>query len=198
MNTASKKLMLVGALAGLTLAAFIAGSVAAAAGQVSVQRPETISGTVPIVPPLAPPAGAAQYAVHAIGQRVVHPDGRTIAQLAPAPSWLSELASWTPQQRQASPGDIAYQFLSTVRYSGNGHTVVVSTVRPSTAAAAAQTLLGDHTVELADGSAAWVKEGLPGALPTRVATIRAGLIVAVAGDLPLAELVKLSGQVVTP
>jgi len=145
---------------------------------------------------LAPPSQAGyttqQSAV------ITHPDGRSVAQLAKLPTDLAQSisANFPDNQTPQDPNTVSYRVLASIRYMGNGRTVMVTTARPSVATASKSALFGNETVTLNDGSTAWITTGMPGDAPNRVVFIRDDLIITVAGDLPIDALKAMAAQIV--
>lgn len=185
----------------LVIAVALVGSAATAIGSglINVVNPQTASGVPPLAPPPLIPPGELNYEQLQPGSNIVARDGRPIARLAVTPSGLSAgLAVSAPEIRSAVPpenptGDW-YTILATVRYTGSGHTVVVTTARPSVSVAQQQVYLGDP-VELVPGSMAYVRNGVRGSLPIQVVVIKGDLIVTVAGDLPIDRIKAMAAQV---
>ncbi len=166
-------------------------------GFINVRDPETAKGPV-IVPPLLAPPGQAGYISQQTGSVITAPDGRPVAQLAAPPVDLAQgiavnLPNSNPMQNAAT---VSYAILASVRYTGNGHIVLVTTARPSLAAAQQPSVLGDQTVKLDDGSTAWGATGIPGDTPNQLVLVRGDLIITIAGDLPINSLKVLAAQVV--
>ncbi len=188
---------------GLLVAAatlLTAGTVTAASMLLKVRDPETPvgpPGPSGIVPPrLMPPANTDCYRDWPSGAVVTAKDGRPIAQLAEVPGRLGEaVAACLPDQRPAEM-PLSYAVLATIRYTGGGHTVSVSTARPSPEAAKLEQSLGDRTVKLADGSKAWANTDMRNGLPNQIVLVRGDLIITVASDLSLEEIMALAEQVV--
>lgn len=93
---------------------------------------------------------------------------------------------------------VGFEILTSVRYSGNGHELIITTARPSEAAAKQALILGDRAVQLGDGSEAWIsndRRPFPDT-PNEVVLVRDGLIITIASDLSLDELTGLATGVV--
>jgi hypothetical protein len=126
------------------------------------------------------------------------PDDRPVAYLAQQPSGLTQamavnfpdIIDWS------SPDSVEFSVLASVRYSGSGHIVLVTTARPSPEAARLPWVLGDETIQLADGSSAWVSTNQPGETPNRLVMLRDDLIITVASDLPIETVQELVSQIV--
>jgi len=93
---------------------------------------------------------------------------------------------------------VGFNVLAFVRYAtDDGHTVVVVTARPTTAVRTHPLLLGDTTVELADGTSAWtLTDPSEPETPNQVTFERNGLLVSVASDLGFDALREFASQVV--
>ncbi len=182
----------------VVLAVFVFASVGLADGFMNVINPATARVPAVVPPPLAPPKDAATYVNQPVGTVITAPDKRPVAQLAAPPADLArELAVYFPAiAATTDPTMVSFQILASVRYRGNGHTVLVTTARPSAAAAQTPAVLGEHTIKLADGSTAWSMTGIPSDTPNQVVFLRDNLISTVAGDLPISSLQELAAQVV--
>lgn len=91
---------------------------------------------------------------------------------------------------------VGFAVLSSVRYAGSGHVVVVSISKPTPAALREQFVAGDRTVTLADGSRGWLTTGRPDGLTNAVAFLKNDLIITVASDLSPERVVELASKVV--
>jgi hypothetical protein len=148
-----------------------------------------------LVVPFDVPEQAVTYAAHDAGESVTHADGRRLAQLPAAPSDMQAVSVYRPDQVQGDSGRISFTFLGDVRYKNARNYLQVTTIRPSDLAAQQILLLGDDTVRLSDGTAAWTTAGVRGGGSSRVAFTRDGLIIAVSGDLPLEQLLTFASAV---
>lgn len=148
-------------------------------------------------PPVLIPPGPTTYSPATAGTTVRATDGRPVAQLATVPSSLSQsVATAFLTSQPPDPAIIAYQMLSVVRYEGQAQTVYVSTARPTAAALASNTALGENPVRLPDGSVAWSMIGMPGTGQYQVRWLSNGLVVSVIGNETVAQLEALAAQVV--
>lgn len=173
------------------------GAGVTASGFVNIVNPE--QANVPVmVPPLLAPPGASNYINQQTNAAVFAPDGRPVAQLNATPVELAQaIAVDFPEDRpERNTTTISYAILASLRYTGGGHTVLVTTARPSPAAAKRPTALGNETIQLNDGSAAWATTGIPGDMPNQVVFVQGDLIITVAGDLPIGTLKDLAAKVV--
>lgn len=172
--------------------------IAAANGAINVRNPENAergkSHVVP--PPLFPPPAESTYTPHPADQPIVSPTGNSVAQFKEMPAGLQAVAVHFPTPSSLPAEDLYFTILASIRYTGDGRIVMVSTARPSPAAAQQPMLLGNSTINLADGSTAWVNENMPRETPTSVVTVKNDLIITVAGNLSTDELTNLAGQVV--
>ncbi len=176
---------------------FVGATAAFASGFLNVLNPETAKGPA-IVPPLLAPPGQAGYANQPAGEGIIAPDHRPVAQLLAPPADLAQslAVNFPDGPSEASSATISYSILASVRYGGNGHTLLVTTARPSRAAAQQPTVLGNQTIKLRDGTTAWVTTGIPTDTPNQVVFLRDDLIITVAGDLPISSLAELAEQVI--
>lgn len=183
---------LLGLLGGLAALIFIAlAGPTLASSALTVRAPEGARGSNEVpplaIPMLRPPMGVA-YMPHDAAQAIARPDGATVAQLSAMPVGMAQVETFLPTQGASDSGKISFAILSTIRYSGNGHVVYVSTVRPSPEAAKQPLGLGNQTIRLVDGSTAWADGNLPGGAPNRIVMVRDGLLISVEGDLPIEAL----------
>jgi len=130
-----------------------------------------------------------------------------VAYLADPPAHLTEsMGLFAPPRRPwMCPNARAYAILACVRYQGDGHTVVVSTVEFSPAAeeayARGEVMLEGEPITLADGTPAWFSETEPDECwdsppPNQVAWQEGDLFICVASDLPRKDVEALATQVV--
>jgi hypothetical protein len=125
-----------------------------------------------------------------------------VAYLADPPAELTESIGLfaPPRIPWMCPNAPAFAILACVRYEGDGHTLLVSTVEFSPAAkealARGEVRLGDESIILADGAPAWFSEHMGWPPPNWVAMQEGDLVICVAGDLPRAEIEALANQVV--
>jgi len=164
------------------------------------------------VPPLIVPSQVAKYVVLQPGTKITGRLGLPAAQLIDPPAELAqEIAVWVPEPLpknapSPSPNEISYQMISSTRYRGNGHTIFVTTARPSPAAAKLKHHFGQPT-QLADGTEAGVvidcalidtktTEGYScvanDPTPNRVQFMRGNLIITIASDLPIEQVKSLA------
>lgn len=185
-----------GKLVALSIAALISTATGAAAlsaalptgGPITVRDPEVSVRPAVAPPPLLAPPGNEAYTALRGTSSVSARDGRPVAQFAKPPSGFQLDAVSLPEPRPVAEGSVAYTILSSVRYTGNGHTVTVSTTRPSSAAAQRPNVLGNQTVRLADGSTVWTTTGALGGPPNRVVQVRGDLIISILGDPSVEQL----------
>lgn len=188
-------------LAGLLVIMVILLGVATAAvgsGFINIVNPENPAIIPAIVPPQLAPPGQTGYTNQPAKAVITAPDKRPVAQFAAPPVDLAQgLAVNFPHSRPEQDSTIvAFAILASVRYTGNGQTVLVTTARPSSAAAQQPISLGNQTIKLDDGSTAWAMTGIPTDTPNQVVFLRNDLIITVASDLPINVLRDLAGQVI--
>ncbi len=183
----STKRKLSGLLA-IAVLLLVSTTAAFASGFLNVLNPETAKGPA-IVPPLLAPPGQAGYANQPAGEGIIAPDHRPVAQLLAPPADLAQslAVNFPDGPSEASSATISYSILASVRYGGNGHTLLVTTARPSRAAVQQPTVLGNQTIKLPDGTTAWVTEGIPGDTPNQVVFLRDDLIITVGVIYPPAR-----------
>lgn len=192
-NTFRFDFRLVGLAAGL-VAFLIPIAIAAtgAADELPIRNPESprqAGEAPPLAVPLAIPEHGVSYARLTQGATPARGDGLVIGQLDTAQADMPEVEAFLPEQGQTDPSKISFAVLGNVRYQGQGGQVQVTTFRPSAAAAERSLLLGNTTVKLPDGSAAWLDGN-------RVAFVRDGLIIAVSGNVGIDRLLTLAASVV--
>jgi hypothetical protein len=196
MTTRNKPFVLLIVLLGAML---FLGATAAASSFINVQNPETVRQNTPLlVPPILAPPGTDGYIEQATGERITAMDDRPVAQLrdpAAAGVGASLAVNFPDLQRTSDEDTIYYAVLASIRYSGEKHTVLVTTARPSADAAQIPTAFGSETVRLTNGQSAWVSKGAPGDLPNSVVLLQGDLIITIAGDLDLQKLSELAAQV---
>jgi len=174
----------------------------AAAGElINVDTPEKPKDTPRIVPPALIVPDINQYEKQTIDESAITaPDGRPVAQLTSRPTNLAQelLVSMPESSEKTEPeGETYYEVLASIQYIGKEQVVVVSTSRPSPTAAKQANDFGDKAVELDNGKTAWIIEESPIInTPNRVVWVEDGLIITVAGNLSLEELMKLATDVV--
>lgn len=175
----------------------IGTAITTASGFISVINPETVAGPA-IVPPLLAPPDQAGYSDQKTGTVITAPDRRPIAQLGVPPAEFSQAISVNLPKSQDSPSasTVSYTVLASVRYRGNGHTVLVTTANASPAAAQQPTIFGNQTIKLHDGSTAWVSTNIPGDTPNQLVYLRGDLIITIASDLSVNMLKDLAAQIV--
>lgn len=168
---------------------------------------------------LIPPSGAVSYVVLPPGEKITGRLGLPAAQLIDPPAELAqEVAVMVPAKLKdpkgkvisseppVPPNAIAYEFISSTRYRGNGHTIFVTTARMSPAAAKLKYSFGKPD-KLADGTEVGITvacESLPSdsleddscvegsPTPNRVVFMRGNLIITVASDLPIEQVKALA------
>jgi len=92
---------------------------------------------------------------------------------------------------------VAFTVLSSLEYTlGNKQHVLVTTARPSAAATQRALSLGNDAVPLPNGVTGWLTTGISGQEPNQIAFAQDGLIVTLAGDVPVGLLRGLAAQVV--
>lgn len=196
----SRKSRLIGLVAAL-IGIFILGASAAANDILTVADPDALPHERGADPglglPQLLPGSRAVYAPHELGQQVARRDGHAVAQLGTLPDDLRALRVWMLDQPQtAGPDTVAFTVLSSLEYTVGKHRVFVTTTRPSAAAAQQKLNLGSDPVGLANGTTAYASSGIPGAAPNQLVFVQEGLIITIAGDLPLSALKGLANRVV--
>ena len=181
---------LAGALAVLLITFLLAGALVAASSVLRVQRPEDGGArdatSDVLVRPLLPPPGALVY------WRVDPPTaaqetGRALAYLPQPPTGLDEPVEVAlPALSALSKGEVAIRTNALVHYQGGGHSVFIALDEPSATIAQQQQrlLLGQRTIQLADGREAWASFRPQWPESNVVATAMDRFLVVVASDLP--------------
>lgn len=123
----------------------------------------------------------------------LHPSSgvRPVAQLIPPPSGLQAVTFSLddPTSGQANSGG-AYRS-ATGRYTISDHVVLVTTLYADADGAS----LGTRQMELSDGTEAWATPAAGSFSPNQIAFVRDGLLITLAGDLPLDDLAALATRV---
>lgn len=199
-------------------------STVAAQGSLAGELPQTVSGdpesvaaltgTEPLhtTPPLLAPDYPGNYVRQPVGLRVQ--SDQPVALLTEGPAWVAVTEVSTSSRATIDPigpqpaglepwwepdGDespVAFRVLSGVRYSGGGHTIVLSIAEPSPGALAEGPFLGYDRIQLPDGTVAWRNEDSSQPTPNIVSMMKEGYVVSVASDLPHTDLESLADQVV--
>ena len=185
--------------AGLALIAVMLGASRVGASS-SINAINPGGGSPPVYHQAAPrlePPDSALYVSHTAGAPITAPDGRPVAQLGTIPATVQTVSVNLPTPHTPPPPStrVAYQILASVRYIGSEHSVLVTTTRPTAAAAQQPTVFGDYT-ELANGTTAWVRINMPYKEPNQVVFMHNGLIITIASDLPVEDIKALAAQVV--
>jgi len=154
-----------------------------------------------IVPPtLIPPSFSVtenvdEYTNLPAAAEIPNPDNRPIARLSDIPDFVQNTAALIPKNLPNLKNDVvSYQITSSVRYTGNNRTVLVTTARPSAAAINRQISFGE-TSKLADGSIVQVRTNVPGNTPNAVVLTRNNLVITIASDLPLEDVKNLARSI---
>jgi hypothetical protein len=182
---------------GVMINAHLAGSHASAPAAPSKASAAEIAHFPPMLILLDAP-NTDSYVTRASGSTIAAADGRTIAQFTQVPPILSQkVSAEIPYNEPVDASRVGWQILSSVRYQGNGHTVYVTTARPTQAAAppGSQMILGNSSFQLPDRSTAWEMTGDPTVMANEVRWFKNGLIVTVGGDLSIEELKGLAASV---
>lgn len=152
---------------GLVLLAGLIGTVVAVSAQVSglpitTQVQASGDATKLEAPPplLAPPDPVGYERLSSDDAQIVADDGRPIVQFRQAPLEFAESVEvYLPEMKPWEDPELeAYAVLSSVRYSGSGHTILVTTARPSPGALRRAVAPGEQAIQLAGGSAAWLSK----------------------------------------
>lgn len=151
------------------------------------------------VPSLQTGLGELVFSEHHTDGAITTADQRPVGQLAD----LALLSNATvrvafPDQWVDDGEIVGFNVISFVRYTADdGHTVVVVTARPTTAVGTHPLLLGDTTVELADGTPAWaLTDPEAPETPNQVTFERDGLLVSMASDRGFDALRELASRVI--
>lgn len=180
---------------GVGVAMLIASS-AIASEIIHVVNPETAPGDAIPAPFLAPPRGENYVRVQNL-KKIPAPKGQPLARLNESATFQADTIEVFIPSAQAKNYDreIAFTILSSVRYSGNGHKLVISVAKPSAAVADVNIGLGNKQLQLANGTTAWANQGMPVETPNQIVFLRKGLIITVASDLSLKELKQLATEI---
>lgn len=154
------------------------------------------------------------YVVLEPGEKITGRLGLPAAQIInPPPELAQEIAYWVQRGNgePLKPDAIAYEFNSSIRYRGNGHTIYVTTVRLTPAAAKLRRIL-PATTKLDDGTIAGVTvpcgsipdkttpEGFTcivgdNPAPNQLVFERGNQVITIASDLPIDQLKALASKV---
>lgn len=189
-----RKVFLVGGLILALLASLIgAVGVSANMGRHSslVSHQEVAKPEAP--PPLLAPPDSVFYSSIPSGDI----PNRPIARLRQVPSDINpEAEIHLPEIRPwEDPNQEGYAVLSSLRYSGDGVSVVLTLAEPSPGAFQQLNRLGEEKVELPDQGIAWLSRDMGGDYPNRILFQQNNLIITVAGNLPPDRLIELAQQV---
>lgn len=99
-------------------------------------------------------------------------------------------------ERTSAQEGVAFTMLSNVRYTGSGHVVAVSVSQASAAARQRPTIAGNETVQLADGTHAWLRSSQVNEYSNAVVFLQDDFIISIASDLSADEVIELAGKVV--
>jgi len=128
--------------------------------------------------------------------KIPNPDNRPIARLSDIPDFVQNTAALIPKNlpNLKDRDVVSYQITSSVRYTGNNRTVLVTTARPSAATINRQISFGE-TSKLADGSIVQVRTNVRGNTPNAVVLTRNNLVITIASDLPLEDVKNLARSI---
>ncbi len=185
---------------------------AAGSGVLDIRNPEepivsTADSQAPLpldevplaVPSLQTGLGELALTEHQADAAITTADQRPVGQLADLALLSNATVHVAFPEQWIDDGDmVGFNVLSFVRYAtDDGHTVVVVTARPTTAVGTHPLLLGDTTVELADGTPAWtLTDPEAPETPNQVTFERNGLLVSVASDRGFDALREFASQVI--
>ncbi len=197
----SRNIKFLGLLAAV-VALLLVGATAGASSPLTVHHPEDratqpgLGNDGALAPPQLLPGSRASYTPQALGTLVARPDGHAVAQLATPPDGATALGINTHALPTIPEGRIAFTVLSSLKYAIGTHQVFVTTTRPSAAAAQRPLSLGNETVQLANGTMAWIATNVSPEAPNQVVFTQDDLIITIAGDLPVGELRGLATRIV--
>ncbi|MFN8513645.1 MAG: hypothetical protein U0841_13875 [Chloroflexia bacterium] len=186
------------AVALLVFVIAVAGTATTASALIRVYRPEGPKGSAPIVAPVLPPDCAVPY-LTADPATTAQETGRALAYLPQPPAELSDSieVGLLPTSPPLPATTIAMRTHAVARYQGGGHTLLIALDEPSAALATQhEIMLGDRTIQLANGRDAWISYQPNLRLGNMVAWVSEGYIVIAASDLPAELVATLAGQVV--
>ncbi len=196
MRPVSKLLAFVGAAVACgALVTAVAVVSAAQSGPINVRNPEIRAKDLAPPPPMLIPPANVVYTPASQGVPVRATGGRPVAQFGSIPAGFRLDAYHLPPSGTVSADKVAYTILSSVRYKAGDATVLLTATRPTAAAAQRPNYLGNQTVRLADGSAAWTKTNSGAEFSNSVVMVKSGLIITIAGNLPIDQLNALATRV---
>ncbi len=151
-----------------------------------------------VPPPLIPPdAATSSKQVQSLDEGIASPDGRPVAQLSNPPAEItSSIYVDFPDATNVAEEEPGFVILSSIRYSGDKGNITVSTSQPTAAMSSLTVALGDKEIQLKDGTTAWLTVQGSGDFPNRVVFVRDNLIITIAGDLPVDDILKSATQVI--
>jgi hypothetical protein len=151
-----------------------------------------------IVPPLLipPDPGALSQQVQLLDEGIASPDGRPVAQLSnPSKEIAGLIYVDFPDIANIVEEELGFVVLASVKYSGDKGTIIISTSRPTLAMSPLAVALGDKEIKLSDGTTAWLRVHDSGDFPNSIVFVRDTLIITIAGDLPVGQILQLATQV---
>jgi hypothetical protein len=130
--------------------------------------------------------------------KIEAPDDRPVAMLGEKSAGFAEsVSAFFPDLSNVPPdSEISWTIPSSIKYTSEQGIVLVTTTKPSPAAAARSLVLGEREVKLANGVTAWASESTQGEFPSRVIFIDGELLITVAGDLPIDDVQGYAAHVI--
>jgi len=200
-NIALRRVTLITSVLGLGVVVgfLILGAVARAGGFIWVLNPEGEDAREGLVPPfLSPPDSEVYRPVQPFDGAITSPGGHPVAQLNTPPVELAKTISvWFPDYvQQPVDGEVAFTILASIKYTGDNHVVLITTSRPSLAVSSQPVVLGTQEVKLSNGTTAWASVSANSMFPNRVLFVQDDLIISIASDLSMNEVLNLAVEIV--
>jgi len=151
-----------------------------------------------LVPPFLAPPDTEAYTLVQSDATITSPGEYPVAQFATPPDKLAKTISvyFPGNVQQPAEGEVAFTILSSIRYAGDSHSVLITTARPSPDALSRPLVLGTREVTLSNGVTAWVSTWEKGSFPNWISFIQDDLIITVAGHVSVDELRELAAGVI--
>lgn len=156
-------------------------------------------GNVLIAAPITLPPSIVTYKESPRGVIEV-PGDRSVAMLGDVSAKFAESVSVFYSDLNLGSADLSNEIvltiLSSIKYTSTRGDILVTTTKPSVAAAAKSLYLGEREIKLANGMTAWVTAYTHGEFPNRVLFIDSDLIITVASNLSIGDVQNYAAEVV--
>ncbi len=187
-------------IALLLIGVLVFSQTSLASGFINAMNPNSVGNNdspAIVPPPLIPPdLDTSSQQVQSLDEGIASPDGRPVAQLSDPPTEVAgSIYVDFPDIANSAEEKRGFVVLASVKYSGDKGTIIVSTSRPTLAMSPLRVALGDQEIQLKDGATAWLTVQVSGDFPNRVVFVRDNLIITIAGDLSVDDILKMATQV---